>query len=47
MHFHRCEQEILINVEIDSVVRIKVRIAVDNVTSELSLSALIIRIVNA
>lgn len=38
MHFHRCEQEILIYIEINSMVGIEVRIAVDNVTSELRLS---------
>lgn len=45
MHFHRCEQEVLIYVEIYSIVGIEVRIIVDTLTSEFRLSVVALRTV--
>ena len=38
VHFHRCQHKILIDVEVNSVTGIEVKIPVNNMTSKLSLS---------
>lgn len=39
MHFHRCEDEVLIYVEVDAFVRVEIEIVIKDVASEFRLSS--------